>query len=75
MLSYFPFTFSPRRVRLQDTFSRLARLLTATTDRFNFTATRRIEVLASRSVLSRSSSSGVHLLLRFVSTELLPLRL
>jgi hypothetical protein len=34
-----------------------------------------MEVLASRSVLSRSSSSSVHLLLRFVSTELLPLRL
>ena len=38
--SHLPFTFSPGRVRLQDIFSRLARLLTATTDRFNFTETR-----------------------------------
>jgi hypothetical protein len=37
---HFPFAFSPGRVRLQDIFSRLARLLTATTDRFNFTETR-----------------------------------
>ena len=71
---HLPFAFSPRRVRLQDTFSRLARVLTAATDRFNFTATRRMEVLASRSVLSRSSSSGVHLFICFIDTKLLPLR-
>src|ERR1035438_9672171 len=34
-----------------------------------------MEVLASRSVLSRSSSSGVHLFIWFVDTKLLPLRL
>jgi hypothetical protein len=34
-----------------------------------------MEVLPSRSVLSRSSSSGVHLFFWFVDTELLPLRL
>jgi hypothetical protein len=37
---HFLFDLSPGRVRLQDIFSRLARLLTATTDRFNFTETR-----------------------------------
>src|SRR5580704_17333701 len=69
------FAFNPNRVRLRDIFSRPARVLTATTDRFNFTETRCMEVLASRSVLSRSSSSGVHLFIWCLDTKLLPLRL
>ena len=40
VLGHFIFALSPRRVLLRDILSRLARLLTATTDRFNFTETR-----------------------------------
>jgi hypothetical protein len=46
----------------------IARAFIASTDRFNFAAIRRMDVLASIKDLRRSSSSGVHLLLVLLAT-------
>ena len=46
----------------------MARVFTASTDRFNFAAIRRMDVLASIKDLRRSASSGVHLLLVLLAT-------
>ena len=46
----------------------MARAFTASTDRFNFAAIRRMDVLASIKDLRRSASSGVHLLLVLLAT-------